>query len=183
MPVLDKQQLLAFSKKKAASPLGANALAQKRSMAKAPAATPPLQKKPQGGLAHQAGEEMETHLFELAEEAAEMAQAGQDQELEQVIGSFPEAQGAEDPPKWATDADKWAEAAEAVGLGTGADLKYDEPFVVTAYLYKMIGGPISVEELPALEEVDAEPADMSKPGNAAKALQARAMARGASPEQ
>jgi hypothetical protein len=53
------------------------------------------------------------------------------------------------PPKWAVDADKWHEAAEAVGLDMpGIEEKFEEPFVVVAYLYKKLGGTVKPEGLP-----------------------------------
>jgi len=125
--------------------------------------------------------EQEVHIFELVEDAAQAAEGSLDQELEDIIASGPESKGPDDPPKWAQDPDQWREAAEAVGLGVeGTEDKYEEPFVVTAYLYKMIGGPIAEAEGDEKNESDEPPdADMAKPGSAAKAIHARAAARAA----
>jgi hypothetical protein len=123
--------------------------------------------------------EEEVHIFELVEDAAQAAEGALDQELEDIITTAPESQGPDDPPAWATNPDQWREAAEAVGLGAGAEDKYEEPFVVTCYLYKMIGGPIEGGE-GGKEEGDLPPdADMAKPGAAAKAIHARGAARAA----
>lgn len=127
------------------------------------------------------GEGEEKFIFELVEDAAQAAEASVDPELEQIIGSEPPQEGI-DPPTWATDSAMWAEAAEAVGLGTEAADKYAEPFVVTCYLYKLIGGPIQGGDLPAVDESVTPEADMTKPGAAAKAIHARSAARPA-PQQ
>jgi len=236
MPVLDKQKLLAFSKKKAQPPLAANALAQKRAMAPKPAlpavnplpgahaAPPPPTGKPAmppkpGALppgappapaaaapaapggpkkvmplkpppapghddateAPHPGEEQEVHIFELVEDAAQAAEGAVDPELEDIITSAPESQGPDDPPQWAGDPEKWKEAAEAVGLGAGAEDKYEEPFVVTAYLYKMIGGAVATPGEDGEMGPPPPPADVTKPGGAAAALHARGAARAAAP--
>ncbi len=231
MPVLDKQKLLAFSKKKAATPLAAGALAAKRAQAggvaplpgahaapppgappkpgtppaigKPPAPMPPGAKppmpapklmplkppmppghaEPHAEVPHP-GEESEVHIFELVEDAAQAAEAGVDQELEDTIAGT-DSTGPQDPPPWALEPEKWAEAAEAVGLGVeGVQDKYEEPFVVTAYLYKLIGGQIQSAELPSAEEGGAKPpeTDMTKKGAAASALKARSVAKAAPPQ-
>ena len=90
-------------------------------------------------------------LDDLVFEAEAEAQAGADGDLEDAIASEPAPQGeaAMQPPKWAVDADKWHEAAEAVGLDMpGIEEKFEEPFVVAAYLYKKIGGQVKAECLP-----------------------------------
>jgi len=200
MAMMDKSKLLAFSKKKASPPLAADALAKKRAMAKTmapPAPEPAAASKPafppkpapmpgkpplpnpkhnEAAEAPHEGEGEERFIFELVEDAALAAESGVDQELEQIIGSEPPKEGVE-PPSWATDAEMWAEAAEAVGLGTEAADKYAEPFVVTCYLYKLIGGAIEGGDLPAVEESMEPEADMTKPGAAAKALLARSTSR------
>ena len=228
MPVLDKQKLLAFSKKKAATPLAAGALAAKRAQVAPPGAgisplpgshagpppgappkpgTPPAIGKPPMPMpkvmplkppamapmpgheephaeAPHPGEEQEVHIFELVEDAAQAAEGGLDQELEDTIAGT-DSKGPQDPPAWALEPEKWAEAAEAVGLGVeGVQDKYEEPFVVTAYLYKLIGGQIQAAELPEAEgaEKPGGETDMTKKGAAAKALQARAAAKAPPPQ-
>jgi len=179
MPVLDKQKLLAFSKKKAATPLAAGLLAQKRAQVGAPAQDP-TPAKPAKNPEPAGGDEQEAYLFELVEEAAAAAESGVDPELEDIIAGTT-SKGIDDPPPWAKDAEKWHEVAEAVGYGTGAETKYDEPYVVAAYLYKMAGGEIEGGGLPDVDEsaVESTQADVTRPGGAAKALRARAAVRGA----
>lgn len=241
MPVLDKQKLLAFSKKKAATPLAAGALAAKRAQAggvsplpgshaapppgappkpgtppaigkppmpmpakppmpgalpgakppmpapklmplKPPAAPPLPGQEPPPAMAEQPGEQ---HIFELVEDAAQAAEGGLDQELEDTIAGT-DSKGPQDPPPWALEPEKWAEAAEAVGLGVeGLQEKYEEPFVVTAYLYKLIGGQIQAAGLPGADEGADKPpeTDMTKKGAAASALKARATVAKAPPPQ
>jgi hypothetical protein len=126
------------------------------------------------------GEDHEMQIYELVEDAAQAAEGALDQELEDTIAGS-DSKGPEDVPKWALDPEKWKEAAEAVGLGIeGVQEKYEEPYVVTAYLYKMIGGPIAADGQPGAEGAAPKSAgetDMTKKGAAASALQARAAAR------
>lgn len=186
MAMMDKSKLLAFSKKKATPPLAAPVLAAKRAQAKAQPAAPAFPPKPaampgkpplpnprhnEAAEAPHEGEAEEKFIFELVEDAAQAAEASLDEELEQVIGSEPPQEGVE-PPSWAADRELWAEAAEAVGLGTEAADKYAEPFVVTCYLYKLIGGPIQGGDIAPVDESMPPEADMTKPGAAAKALRA-----------
>ena len=90
----------------------------------------------------------------LVEEAAQEAESGHDTELEDLIASSepppPAKEGEGEPdshmqaPHWVTDAEKWDDAADAVGLGDpDKEARYEEPFVVTAYLYKKLGGQIA----------------------------------------
>jgi len=184
MPMMEKSKLHAFAVKAAKPPNGAVMLAQKRNASKAP---PPMAGKPAAPAAAAPGDEMEeesVNLFDLVEEAAQKAESGEDVDLEDVVAETQSA-GPDDVPEWVEDPAKWAEAAEAVGLGVpGTEDKYDEPIVVTAYLYKMIGGPVKGLELPDVpvkpEDEEGE-SDMSKPGAAAKAIQARAASKGAPP--
>lgn len=194
MPVMDKQKLLAFAKKKAAPPPAAQALAQKKAQGSAPAPAAPAGHAPPGAAPHAgavpphpgaapggpaAPGDQQVHLHELVEEAAQEAEAGHDVDLEDVIAGTHEATADQAPP-WAEDPAKWKEAAEAVGLGVpGTEDKYDEPVVVAAYLYKKIGGPVKgLTELQPPPEAPDEPkhADMSKPGAAASAIHAKATA-------
>lgn len=185
MALMEKSKLQAFAKKTANPPLAAVALTAKRAQAKPPAAPSPVA--PQSPVAQKGapgaadaggeGEESEVYLHELVEEAAQAAEAGADQDLEDAVAGYTSA-GAQDVPGWAEDPDAWKQAADAVGLGQpGIEDRYDEPFVVAAYLYKKLGGPVKGMELPEVpgeagESV--EPADMSKPGAAAKAIATRA---------
>lgn len=186
MPVMPKQNILAFAKRAAAPPPVAGMLAQKRALAKAPPQGSPakhagsMQAPP--GAADGAGEESEVHLHELVEEAAQAAEQATDQELEDIIAGVAST-GPDDVPAYAEDAAKWKEAAEAVGLGGAGDDMFDEPAVVTAYLYRMIGGPVKGLEIAPPPEMPTEEAagDMSKPGAAAKAIQARAAAKAPPP--
>lgn len=175
MPVLDKKKLLSFAKQKAAPPMAANMLASKRAAAVKPAmppAAPPAAPAPVG--AQEGEDEQELFLHELVEEAAQEAEAGADPELEDLIASS-DSKGPDDVPAWALDPEKWAEAAEAVGLGQeGVDAMYAEPYVVTAYLYRKIDGPIQGLDAEEPGEQEAPEADVTKPGGAAKALQMRA---------
>ncbi len=176
MPVLDKKKLLSFAKQKAAPPMAANMLASKRAAAVKPAmppAAPPAAPSPVGAQ-EDGGDEQELFLHELVEEAAQEAEAGADPELEDLIAGST-SQGPDDVPVWALDPEKWAEAAEAVGLGQeGVDAMYEEPYVVTAYLYRKIDGPIQGLDAEEPGEQEAPEADVTKPGGAAKALQMRA---------
>jgi hypothetical protein len=146
---------------------------------------PPGHQEPHTEMPHP-GEESEVQIYELVEDAAQAAEGGLDQELEDTIAGT-DSQGPQDPPPWALEPEKWAEAAEAVGLGIeGVQEKYEEPYVVTAYLYKLIGGAIQASELPGAEDGGgAKPpeTDMSKKGAAAKAIQARAAVAKAPPSQ
>lgn len=194
MPIANKSQILAFAKKTAQPPLVAAKLQQKRAAVAAPPAMPPPAAArppappPAPGMGGE-GEGEEAYIFELVEEAAEAAEAARDADLEDAIAGTPPDATADTPPQWASDPDKWREAAEAVGLGADAEDKYAEPVVVAAYLYKMIGGPVNGVTSPPLPE-GAEPLEeenqpkppaqpMGKPGSAAKAMQAKAaVARG-----
>lgn len=181
MPQMEKSKLAAFAKKKANPPPAATVLAQKRAQAKQPAPAPGAHPPAPVPGAEPPGDETEMHLHELVEEAAQEAESSADMELEDVVASG-QSTGPDDPPTWATDPAKWKEAAEAVGLGGAGDDMFDEPYVVTAYLYKKIGGPLAgdVNDIPPPPDVPAEDhstGDMSKPGAAAKALHARAAAK------
>jgi hypothetical protein len=184
MPVMPKQNILAFAKRTAAPPAVSGMLAQKRAQAKAPAAPvrAPMAKPPHPDMEQGPEEESEVHLHELVEEAAQAAEDAKDQELEDVIAGVAST-GPEDVPAYAEDAAKWAEAAEAVGLGGAGEDMFDEPAVVTAYLYRMIGGAVKGLEIAPPPEMPDEgaPSDMSKPGAAAKAIQARAAAKAPPP--
>jgi hypothetical protein len=221
MALLDKQKLLAFSKKKATPPLAATALAAKRAQAVpvnplpgnhasppmpgaapkpgTPGAAPPGGAKvmpmrpPPADGAHQEphapvpGDDQEAHIFDLVEPAAQAAEGSLDPELEDLIASAEPTDSGDMPPPWATNAEMWKEAAEAVGLGMGAEDMYEEPFVVTAYLYKMIGGEIQGGGIPQVDAAGGAPgapqpeADVTKKGGAAAAIAARAKARSAPP--
>lgn len=182
MPIMEKSKIHAFAKKAAASPMAASLLAQKRAAAKAPPPAP-AKKEAVGSRIEGMEDEQQVEIFELVEEAAQKAEAGEDVELEDAIAGI-KSEGPEDVPAWAEDAEKWKQAAEAVGLGIpGTEDKYDEPHVVAAYLYKMIDGPVSGLGMPEAPEAPAEEAsDMAKPGAAAKALQARAAAKAPAPK-
>lgn len=185
MPVMPKQNLLAFAKKAAAPPPTAGLLAKKRAQAAAAKAPPPPAApapKPGAGPGEAAGEDTQVHLHELVEEAAQAAEAGADTELEDAVAGVA-SKGPDDVPAFAEDAAKWKEAAEAVGLGGAGEDMYEEPAVVTAYLYKMIGGAVKGMELPPAPDAPADEhgGDMSKPGAAAKAIQARAAAKAPAP--
>lgn len=185
MPVIDKKQLHAFAKKASIPSSGAAMLAQKRAAMKAPA-TPvvpgahPAPPHPEPHTAPEApheGEGTEKYIHELVEEAAQEAEASADHELEDLVAGYTE-KPSEGPPEWATDAAKWTEAAEAVGLGTpDAEDRYDEPFVVTAYLYKKLGGMFAGAPAEASAAPPESTTDMTKPGAAAKALHARSQAK------
>ena len=178
MAQMEKSKLMAFAKKTANPPSAATALAQKRMAAKAPppAGAPAPHGEPHAEAPHMGeGQEEQVDLFELVEEAATAAEAGQDIDLEDIVAGT-KSTGPQDAPAWAEDPAKWAEAAEAVGLGIpGTEDKYEEPVIVAAYLYKMLQGPVKGLEIPAPPAVpEGEgPTDMAKPGAAAKALQAR----------
>lgn len=181
MPQMEKSKLLAFAKKTAKPPMGAKALAEKRKSA-APASDAPSAQAAAPGAPPPAasGAEAPVNLFELVEEAAVAAEAAQDIELEDIIAGT-QSTGPDDLPPWAQDPVKWKEAADAVGLGIpGTEDKYDEPVVVAAYLYKMIGGPVTGSaDIPPVPDAPLPEADMSKPGAAAKAIQARATTKAA----
>jgi hypothetical protein len=191
-----KSSVSAFAKKAATPPPAASLLAKKRAMAAQPPpavpAAPPAPPMPAPAAPAMArppapmmpgmpeGDGTPVNLFELVEEAAQAAEGQADPDIEDAIAGS-DSQGPDDPPEFAQDPEKWAEAAEAVGLGVpGTEDKYDEPFAVTVYLYAMIGGAMAPAEgaEPPPEEKAPEESDMSKPGTAAKAIQARAAARG-----
>ena len=169
MPMMEKSKLLNFAKKSASKPSAVGLLAQKRAEAKGTKPDASVE------LPHEEmpGDEQEVYLHELVEESAQEAEAGQDIELEDAIAGS-HSQSLEDVPAWAEDQEKWREAAEAVGLGSAGHDLYDEPDVVTAYLYRKLGGPVKGMEIPAPPEapqVDGQ-TDMAKPGAAAKAIHA-----------
>lgn len=116
-------------------------------LGKADATTPAS---PPGEAPHrEEGQPLLAH--ELVFDAEAEAQAGADEELEDAIASEPIPQGeaAMQAPKWAVDEEKWHEAAEAVGLDVpGIEEKFEEPFVVAAYLYKKLGGTVKAEGVP-----------------------------------
>lgn len=190
LPQIEKSKLHAFAKKAASPPPAAQLLAKKRAMAKAapPAAPPPAPAAPGAppAPAAQAGappEDMEMYLHELVEEAAQEAEAGADVDLEDAIGGT-KTFSAEQPPEWALDAEKWAEAAQAVGLGGAGDDMYEEPGVVAAYLYKKMGGEVAGMEIPPAPgegELDEGETDITKPGAAAKAMATAAAAKKGAP--
>lgn len=82
-------------------------------------------------------------IADLAEQAAQEAEAGQDPDIEDALAGYdPNADMTQAPP-WATDQNLWHEAVEGVGVGTPTADRYDEPMAVVAYLYKKFGGPIA----------------------------------------
>lgn len=83
-------------------------------------------------------------MAEMVEQAAQAAEAGSDIELEDQLVDFLGGDTTQ-PPAWADPA-MWAKAAEAVGIGTPNEDRYNEPQVVVAYLYKAMGGGMSGEE-------------------------------------
>lgn len=189
MALMDKSKMLAFAKQTANPPLAAVALNKKKEAAKGVAAAPGAPKamhppsapgvlKPALALkkppASTEGEEPELYIHELVEQAAQEAEAGQDQDLEDAVAGYT-SKGAEDVPSWAEDATKWKEASDAVGLGTPeTEDRYDEPFVVAAYLYKKLGGSVKGLENSEVTEMPEEAStDMAQPGAAAKAIHAK----------
>lgn len=182
MPQMEKSKLQAFAKKTATPPPAATALAQKRAVKPPAPAAPPGHAPPAPAAP---GDETEVHLHELVEEAAQEAETGTDMDLEDTIAGG-KSDGAHDVPPWAEDPQKWAEAAEAVGLGGAANDMYDEPYAVTAYLYKKIGGPVKggatdIPPPPEAPEGEHPGSDMSKPGAAASALKARSAGKPPAP--
>lgn len=92
----------------------------------------------------------------LLEQAAQAAEGALDPELEDLLVDYMHGDMTQ-PPAWATDMATWTKAAEAVGLGKGdTELAYEEPFVVAAYLYKMMGGPTA--PAPQVQDPVGEPA-------------------------
>lgn len=170
---IDRAKIKGFAKRAATPPSAAVALAKKRAAAKAaPSVESEEDETP--------GEETDhpdsgLPIYELVDRAAEAAEKGEDTELEDAMAGATST-GPDDPPP-GFDPAKWAEAAEAVGLGPDgpAQDQFAEPAIVTAYLYKLIGGPTPGEDASAAAPTD-EDSDMAKPGAAAKAL---ARARGA----
>jgi hypothetical protein len=96
----------------------------------------------------------EVHIQDLVDEAAKEAQAAQDPEVEDALVGHDSGATADAPPAFASDKDKWAEAAEAVGLGTPKADAFDEPVAVAAYLYKKLGGAMGA----ATEQPEGSPA-------------------------
>lgn len=191
MPIVPKANLLAFAKQKASPPPAAGLLAQKRSMVKKPAPVAPGAK-PAGAPQPQGAGGQQVHAFELVEEAAQEAEAGANTALEDIISGTENADPTQ-PPAWAEDPNIWAEAVQAVGIGAGAEEKYAEPFVVAAYLYAKLGGPVTgLAPDGAAQPAAGQPApqgkppapgqppgqtDVTKPGAAAKAIHAAAAAK------
>jgi len=100
----------------------------------------------------------EVHIQDLVDEAAKEAQAAQDSEVEDALVGHDPGATADAPPAFASDKDKWAEAAEAVGLGTPKADAFDEPVAVAAYLYKKLGGAMTGAAAPPAEgEPGAQP--------------------------
>jgi hypothetical protein len=158
MALVPKQSIMQFAKKAATPPPGAQMLAKKRQMAKMlppPAPNMPMVPPPPGAQQEQPigmpaplgiPSDGEAHIFELVEEAATEAEAGGDHELEDAAAGT-QSTGPDDPPPWAAhDPQKWAEVAEAVGIGMGAEEKYAEPTMVAAYLFKKLGGQVTPAE-------------------------------------
>lgn len=69
--------------------------------------------------------------------AAELAES---RKFDQLIADYdPERDG--NPPAWVADEATWERAKEAVDPeGEGAD--YDEPWAVTSYVYRKLGGAL-----------------------------------------
>lgn len=163
---IDKAKIKGFAKRAATPPPAAVMLAKKR------AATKPEPKavQPSGNLGDGSDDD-NLPIYELVDRAAEAAEKGEDIELEDAMAGATSI-GPDDPPP-GFDPAKWKEAAEAVGLGPDglAQDQFEEPAIVTAYLYKLIGGPMPGEDVPpapATPETAGE--DMARPGAAAKAL-------------
>lgn len=172
---MEKSKLVSLAKKSLSPPPAAQLLQAKRAAAKAspPSAAPVAAKPPVPAATPEAtmGDAAPVFMVELVEEAAEAAEAGSDMELEDAIAGY-STQVAEGSPPWAADADKWQEAAEAVGLGEpDADDRFEEPYAVAAYLYKKLGGSVKSEEGATSPEAEAED-PISKPGGAAMAVRA-----------
>lgn len=88
----------------------------------------------------------DAQLPAMVEQAAQQAEASADPDLEDLVVDYDQIPPGQ-PPSWALDPALWQKATQAVGLGTPeADERYDEPFVVAAYLYKMLGGPLGPPE-------------------------------------
>jgi hypothetical protein len=75
----------------------------------------------------------------VKEEGDRVGNGKQDKQLRKLMRNFdPE----DNPPAWVTSEAKWERAKEAVDPeGEGAE-KYDEPWAVTAHVYKRMGGGI-----------------------------------------
>jgi len=151
--MLDRQKLAAYAKKNSGPSSAASLLKKKREEAAAlnsegatTGSAAAIDNKlgmadPTTPAGAPAAEEP-TMINDLVFEAEDAAINGSDPELEDAIASAP--MDLSQPPPWAQDPEKWHEAAEAVGLDVpGIEDKFEEPFVVTAYLYKMIGGSIA----------------------------------------
>jgi hypothetical protein len=104
-------------------------------------------------------------MADLVEQAASAAEAKQDPEVEDALVDYMHGDTSA-PPVWAGNAELWQKAMEAVGVGTPDEAKYDEPYAVTAYLYKALGGPMAGEGAPHVEPAGGAPPHASAPPKA-----------------
>ena len=142
-----------------------------------PGAKPPMAAPPkQSNSPSAAIDDMD--IPQMVEDAAAAAEAGGDIELEDVLADYDLTQ-MDVAPGWATDKEAWEKAKTAVGLGEPeAEDRYEEPFAVAAYLYKMLGGKMGGwsqepdEPTESLEEEQSEsPAEEAAEGPAHEAAE------------
>lgn len=155
--------------------------------AKAPAGPPALPGAVKPPDDNEAGAPQPGNAAEGVEHAAQAAEAGADAELEDILAGTempPPSDGTGEPPPpppWATDPQKWQEAADAVGLGDpDMEARYDEPFVVAAYLYKQMGGPISPDALAEVSPAGGAPGGAA--GGSGDVVQDATAERAANPD-
>lgn len=175
---LDKMKLASLVKSQSAMPPIPGGIKRKPApVIGAPAAAPAKAAAP-------AAEVDDADLPQMVEEAAMAAEEGGDIDLEDMLADYDPSQ-LDAPPEWATDAEAWQRAAEAVGLGDpDSEARYDEPFAVAAYLYKMIGGAVGgAGESPAEESMESpEQEAMESPAHeAAESPEQEAMEHPAKP--
>lgn len=105
--------------------------------AKGGVGNPALKQPPVHGEAGE-GQEPGGQLKQVLDQAAEQAKTNPDPQLKEKLAGYDPARDG-NPPSWATDPDKWAEAEKAVKPHWD---EYDEPYAVVAHVYKNMGGGV-----------------------------------------
>lgn len=105
-----------------------------------------------------AGSDGDMPMEQLVDQAEQAAVSAADPDLEDLLVDYDDQAN---PPDWATDADVWQQAQSAVQGDDGSlAAAFEEPYVVTAYLYKLLGGTVqgASSEAHGPEDMDAPPA-------------------------
>lgn len=101
-----------------------------------PAHEQPEEGDDEGGEGHESDAEI------VARVGGEVQDGNVDPQIEKLMAEYEPP----DPPEWAPDAETWHRAVDAVDPDKEGDSVFDDPWLVTAHVYKAMGGEVDEHE-------------------------------------